>query len=43
MANLSKIMLPDGTTYDICDTTARKANACGMALVQLEQVRRTKL
>lgn len=24
MANLSKIMLPDGTTYDICDTTARK-------------------
>lgn len=23
MANLSKIMLPDGTSYDICDTTAR--------------------
>ena len=23
MANLSKIMLPDNTTYDICDTTAR--------------------
>lgn len=23
MANLSKIMLPDGTTYDICDATAR--------------------
>lgn len=23
MANLSKIMLPDGTTYDICDSVAR--------------------
>ncbi len=25
MANLAKIMLPDGTAYDICDTTARNS------------------
>lgn len=36
MANLSKIMLPDNTTYDICDTTAR-ANINGKSTVSINR------